>query len=104
MTEVAPAKTFDRVVSIAVGVTSIVNPGLIVEPRGFDDEGIALPSPYRISQPRRLHFFRKAATISEHLTIAPLIFKKNKRYTGSLKHFKGSCRHQHRVGYAVWQA
>ena len=70
MSEVAAAVTFHQAQGFAMGVADSVEPGLVVEARGFHHEHVAVPFAYRVPEPGRLcHFLGKLAPIRVDLAM-----------------------------------
>ena len=64
--EVATPESFGNAKRFGLRMSGAVEPALVVETRGGDDECVSLPSPDRVPQPGRIGILRKIATIGEH--------------------------------------
>ena len=71
MSQVDSRESLDDMHPVAVHVTDVVEPRLIVEADGIHDERAALPSSDRVTQPRRLQVFARwmLPAIHEYLAV-----------------------------------
>src|SRR6266516_594663 len=69
VSEVGAVKAFGDAKGVAVGVSGIIEPALIIESDGLGNERVAFPSANRISEPGLRRFGRKSATVGEDLPI-----------------------------------
>ena len=51
VTEIAPPEAFCHVQGLAVRMAESIQPAFVIEPHGVDDQSVAFPFTYRISQP-----------------------------------------------------
>ena len=101
VTEVTAVESFGRVIDVTVRMASVIEPALIIEALRIDHECIVFPLANRITQPRWLHFLRKAAAICKNLTKVALVLKQDQGHGRSLENFKWGGRYQHGIRYAV---
>src|SRR6188508_3497519 len=62
MSEVRTAIPLGDLHRLRVWVAVVIEPRLVVEPRGLDDQRVAFPSTFRVSHPRGLRVFGKGVT------------------------------------------
>ena len=65
--DIAAPEPFDQVHCVAMRMAAAIEPGLVVEAGGVNDQGVAFPETDRVSQPGRLRIFGKLAAIHEYL-------------------------------------
>ena len=75
-------KSLDQMQLVAVLVARRVQPGPIVEPNRIHDERVPFPFANRISEPRRVHILRVAASVRVNDAESVLVFKKNREHGG----------------------
>jgi hypothetical protein len=66
--EVATALALNEVHGLAVRMANDVEPGLVVESNGVNDERVALPFPHRVAEPGGGRILREFAAIGMNLT------------------------------------
>ena len=63
--EVAAAETLGQTERLGLWMSGAVEPTLVVEPGGRDDQRVAFPSSDRVAEPRRVRVLRQIAAVGE---------------------------------------
>ena len=66
--EVTAPEPFRQSHRLAVRMAAAIEPGLVVESHGLDDEDVAVPFADRVTQPARFRILRMRAAVEEDLT------------------------------------
>ena len=68
--------------AVAMGVAGIVKPCFLVDTHGVDNQGIALPPPHGVPEPRRLNDVWQRAPIREDLSVRVIAFEQHHEHSG----------------------
>src|SRR5262245_10559630 len=93
--EVQPAETLRDAQFLAVRMSRIVKPTLVVEAYSLGNKRIAFPFSDRVPKPTRIRFWRKGAAITENLSIVIELFVENDEHAWSLNQLERRIAHEH---------
>jgi len=88
MAEILSTKAFRDAKVFGCGMTIVIQPDVVVESGGLDDERVVLLPPDRVTKPMGIWILRKLASIRENLAIRMNGLVKNHNHAGGVQDFE----------------
>src|SRR5206468_2282125 len=97
-------EAFGEMQGVAMGVTAIVEPGVIDDADRVDHQSVALPFADRVPEPGGYAIVGEATAVGENLAIVNRFVEEDQDDSGRLDEFPRPASHKHRAWHAARQA